>query len=75
MSRIELAYDGSRGADLAVSLVAGLPWAAGTVVRVVTAVPDVLEMRSAWGRLIAGDPGELAAGLESAATTALAVPR
>ena len=75
MSRIELAYDGSQGAELAVSLVAGLPWAPGTIVRVVTAVPDVLEMRSAWGRLIVGDPGRLEGELESGASSALEAPR
>lgn len=59
MHRIIVGHDGSQGADRAVALVAALRLPPETPVSVVTAIPDVGAMRSAWGRLILGPPGPI----------------
>jgi len=59
MHRILVAHDGSDHADTAASLVSGLPWPEGSVVRVVTAIPKVADLRRAWAPLALADATEL----------------
>lgn len=59
MHRILVAYDGSDHADMAASLVSGLPWEEGSVVRVVTVAPKVADLRRAWVPLALADATEL----------------
>jgi len=73
MREIVIGYDGSAGADLAVDLVASTPWYERSVV-VVTAVPDVREIRSAWGALALGNSHQIERDLAAAAEELLKPP-
>lgn len=55
MHRIVIGHEGSAGAHEAIDLIASMPWPTGTVIRLVTAVPDLRVPRSAWGRQVVGD--------------------
>ena len=71
MDRILVGYDGSAGADEAVSVVMSLRLPPDTIARVITAVPTVRELRSAWGRLIVGEASVLVRELSIRAEQAL----
>lgn len=58
MNEIVVGYDGSACADLAIDLVGGMPWD-DTSIRIVTAVPDLRAIRSAWGPLALADRGDI----------------
>lgn len=73
MPRIIVGHDGSEGADRAVELVAALKFPPDTPVDVVTAMPDIRAMRSAWGRLILGPPGPIEQQLAAQAARELEV--
>ena len=72
--RLEIGYDGSPSADCAVDLVGSVPWTPDTAVRVVTVVPNAAAIRSAWVRMIAGDPAALEEDFAAAAARALEEP-
>jgi nucleotide-binding universal stress UspA family protein len=69
-----IGYDGSEGSQRAVDLVRGIPWDAGTAVRIVSATPDVRAMRTAWGVLVLRDDAELEDEMVAAAEPALDEP-
>ena len=74
MTRIVIGYDSSDGAGRAVDLVASLAWKHDSVIRVVSATPDVREIRAAWGALALRDHEEIEREIRGAALDALERP-
>lgn len=71
MDCILVGYDGSPGADQAITLVGSLAWPRPTVIRVVTVVPDLPAIRSAWSHLVPGDAAVLEREVREKAEDAL----
>lgn len=74
MNRIVVAYDGSDDANTAVELVATLVKGSDASVLLVTVVPDIRAIRSAWGSLVLGSAAEIDRDLATQAEATLEEP-
>ncbi len=74
MNPILVGYDGSDGANAAVELVGALASASGAPVLLVTAVPDIRAVRSAWGALVLDSAADIDRDLTAQAEATLAAP-
>lgn len=74
MNRILVGFDGSDDANTAVELVGTLASASDTPVLMVTVVPDIRAIRSAWGALVLDSAAAIDRDLTAQAEVTLAAP-
>ena len=74
MNRVVVAYDGSDDANTAVELVATIVGGSDASVLLVTVIPDIRAIRSAWGSLVLGSSAEIDRDLATQAEATLEAP-